>query len=71
MKAMVTGKGLLIPKKFLKGVREVKIKKDDNCILVTPISTNDPIFQLGKHPVECNIRDAAEKHDHYIYGVHK
>lgn len=71
MKAMVAGKGLLIPKKFLRGVREVKIRKDDNCITIVPVSVDDPIFQLGKRPVECNIRDAAEKHDYYIYGVHK
>lgn len=71
MKAMVARKGLLIPKKFLKGVREVKIRKDDNCITIIPVSADDPILQLGKHPVECNIRDAAEKHDDYIYGDHE
>ena len=29
---------------------------------------NDPIFSIGKNPVDCGDRDAAENHDKYIYG---
>jgi len=66
MKTKVTEQGVIIPKKFFKGIEEVEIRKEDNLILVVPIS-DDPIFQLGKHPIEGDVEDASENHDAYIY----
>ena len=68
MKAKVTEEGLIIPKKMLKGVEEVEILKEDNRIIVLPITQGDPIFDLGKHPVECGLPDASECHDSYLYS---
>ncbi len=71
MKAKVTEKGVMIPKALLGGVTEVEILKENSQILVVPIIKEDPIFQIGKHPVACNITDASEKHDNYLYGLSK
>lgn len=68
MKALVTELGVLIPRELLEGVKEVEIQKEDNKISVTPVSMDDPIFRLGKHPVSCGVSDASSKHDKYIYG---
>lgn len=46
MKTKVTEQGVLVPKKLLKGIKEVEIRKDNGVILVVPV-TEDPIFALG------------------------
>ena len=67
MKTKVTEQGVLVPKKFLKGIREVEIRKDNSVILVVPV-TEDPIFQLGSQPIMDDITDASERHDAYLYS---
>lgn len=67
MKARVTPKGVLIPKRLLEGITEVEILKKDSLIVVVPLSSEDPILQLGKSPVVAPEDDAAENHDRYIY----
>ena len=67
MKAKVTKEGVLVPKKLLKGIEEVEIRKENGLILVVPL-TDDPILQLGSAPVEDEIEDASENHDRYIYS---
>ncbi|MBM4167206.1 MAG: hypothetical protein FJ218_09865 [Ignavibacteria bacterium] len=67
MKANVTEHGALIPKRMLKGVKEVEIKKEDNAVIVLQVDKNDPIFQLGRNPVDCDVSDAAENFDKYLY----
>jgi hypothetical protein len=62
MKTKVTEQGVLVPKKFLRGIKEVEIRKDNNVILVVPVM-EDPIFALGSQPVADEIRDASEHHD--------
>jgi hypothetical protein len=54
MKTKVTEEGVLIPKRFLKGIKEVEIRKENDLILVVPI-VDDPILQLGSEPVEDEI----------------
>lgn len=66
MKIKVTEQGVTIPKKFLKGLKEVEIRKENNLVLVVPV-TDDPIFQLGSQPISDEIEDASENHDAYIY----
>ena len=69
MKALVQDDGILIPKRLLKGVKEVEIRKEQGCIIVLPIPTaGDPVFNLGNNPVKCGAPDAAECHDAYLYG---
>ncbi len=67
MKIKVTDQGVIVPKKFLKGIKEVEIRRENNLILVVPV-TDDPIFQLGSRPVSEEIEDASENHDAYLYG---
>ncbi|HEX8458189.1 MAG TPA: hypothetical protein VF656_12885 [Pyrinomonadaceae bacterium] len=67
MKTKVTEQGVLVPKKFLKGIKEVEIRKEDNLILVVPV-IDDPILQLGTQPITDEATDASENHDLYLYG---
>ena len=67
MKAKVTKRGLIVPIEMLAGAEEVEIRKEDHRIVISPIVV-DPIFNLGKHPVECGVSDASEHHDSYLYG---
>jgi len=68
MKAKVTEKGLLIPRRVLKGAKEAEIKEENGIILVIPIKEDDPIYKLGKNPVNISVQDASVKHDKYLYG---
>ena len=69
MKAAVQENGLLIPKRLLRGVAHVDIRKEkEGRIVVTPRPAQaDPIFGLGSVPVKSRLRNAAAKHDEYIY----
>lgn len=67
MKTKVTEQGVLVPKKYFKGVEEVEIRKENGLVVVVPI-TDDPILQLGRRPVSDDVEDASENHDQYIYG---
>jgi len=64
MRAKVTKRGVLIPRKHLNGIRQVEIRKENNGILVVPVSDN-PILQLGRRPIS-SVDDASEFHDHYV-----
>ena len=33
-----------------------------------PIPEDDPIFGIGKAPIECGVTDGSVEHDRYIYG---
>jgi hypothetical protein len=68
MKSKVTEKGVLIPKRLLEGVEEVEIRKENGLILVVPVSIHDPVFDIGKNPLDDDITDAARNHDRYLYG---
>jgi hypothetical protein len=67
MKARVTEEGVVIPKKFLKGIKEVEIRQEGNLVVVIPKSKEDVIFKLGSNPVPCNTPDASENLDKYLY----
>jgi hypothetical protein len=68
MKAKVTKRGLVIPKEMLGGIEEVEIRKEDSQIVVSPLIKDDPILNLGRHPVDCGLPDGSEHHDTYLYG---
>ena len=67
MRTEVTDQGLVIPKRFLEGVTEVEIRKENGNILIVPLPSKDPILQLGQDPVDDNVTDASVEHDRYIY----
>ena len=68
MKVKVTEKGALIPKKLLKGIKEVDIRRQNGLIVVVPVAEKDPIFNIGKNPVKSGVTDGSVNHDKYIYG---
>lgn len=68
MKVKVTEKGVVIPRKLLKGVKEVDIRRQNGLIIVVPVGEKDPIFNIGKNPVKLGIKAASVNHDKYIYG---
>lgn len=68
MKATVKHKGLLIPRKLLKGIKEADIKWEQDKIVVLPVKLEkDPIFALGKRPGHSGLKNASINHDEYIY----
>lgn len=67
MKVKVTSDGVVIPKKYLEGIAEVEIRKENGFIIVIPIMDVDSISGLGKNPVDCGLTDASERHDKYLY----
>ncbi len=80
MKSKVTEQGLLIPKHLLKGFDEADTRKRNGIIVVSPassaspISPDDPIFNLGKNPIEedLGMEDASVNLDRvYLYGYMK
>lgn len=68
MKIEVTEKGVLIPKSLLENVREVDVRKEEGRIVVIPVPLDDPIFRIGKNPVEGGLSDASVNLDHYLYN---
>ncbi len=67
MRTEVTDQGLLIPKRFLEGINEVEIRKENGVIVIVPLTMADPILQLGKDPIDDDVTDSSVKHDQYIY----
>ena len=43
MKVKVSEKGVLIPRKFLKGVKEVEVRQQNGLIIIVPVGAKDPI----------------------------
>jgi hypothetical protein len=68
MKMKVTEKGLVIPKHWLEGIDEVEIRREQNMILILPVSANDPILELGTQPIVGDVSDASVKHADYLYN---
>ena len=68
MKVKVTEKGVVIPRKLLKGIKEVEIRRQNGLIVVVPVGEKDPIFNIGKNPVKSGVTDGSINHDKYIYG---
>jgi len=67
MKARVTEEGVVIPKKFLKGIKEVEIRQEGRIVVVLPKTKEDALFKIGSNPVPCNAPDASENLDNYLY----
>ena len=69
MKALVGAAGVLIPRRMLRGVKEVDIRKQGRNIVVEPSARDaDPVFELGKPPVRSGVNDGAEHHDAHLYN---
>jgi virulence-associated protein VagC len=69
MKAVVGDTGVLIPRRMLRGVKEVEIRKQGRNVVVEPSAKeSDPLFNLGKAPVCVGVKDGSSAHDEYLYG---
>ncbi len=68
MKATVTEKGILIPRRLLGNAKVVEIHREKSGIVVRPLDESDPIRNLGKKPVRLGIEDASESTDRYLYS---
>lgn len=66
MTTKVTEQGLLLPKDLFGAVDEVELRKEQDFILIFPVEVGDPIFDLGKQPVEIDVEDASVEHDKYF-----
>jgi hypothetical protein len=67
MRTKVTEHGVLIPKTWLEGIDEVEMHKEQNVIIVMPVTANDPILNLGKQAISVDVDDASANHDRYLY----
>lgn len=69
MKISVSDNGVLVPKRLLKGVKEVEVRRERNLIVIEPtVHTDDPITELGKHPIASGATDGSLKHDEFLYS---
>jgi virulence-associated protein VagC len=68
MKTKVTEQGVLVPKGMLEGVEEVEIREQDGLVIIVPVARQDPVFNIGKNPIDDDITDASVNHDRYIYN---
>ena len=57
--------------KLLEIIHYVKTGMKENKKKVRVKKGKDPLFDLRKVAVETGIKDLAEHHDHYLYGVSK
>ncbi len=67
MKIRVSEQGALIPIELLSGVEELEIQQQGDRIVLLPIFKPDPILDLGSNPIICDVSDASENHDQYLY----
>ena len=67
MRTKVSEHGVLIPKMWLEGIDEVEIRKEQSAIIFMPVLPDDPILNLGRHPIALNVEDASVNHDRYLY----
>jgi hypothetical protein len=67
MKANVKKAGVLIPKRLLKGAKQVEIVPEPGRIIVLPVlGADDPVFQLGSNPGRSGVSDLSARHDEYL-----
>jgi hypothetical protein len=69
MKAQVKNNGLLIPKKFLRGIQSAEIRWEKKHIIIEPTKIkDDPIFGLGSKPGRSGSKTVSVDHDKHLYG---
>lgn len=68
MKIKVSEEGVLIPKALLGNSQEVEVIQEEERIVIMTIEPTASIWDLGKHPVECDVTDGAVNHDCYLYN---
>jgi len=67
MRIAVTEQGVVIPRDWFPDIQEVDVEKTRDAIIVRSNLARDPILDMGKNPVDCEIADGSEQHDRYLY----
>jgi len=67
MRSKLTDDGVNLPRQWFLGATEVDIQREDNRVIVVPVSKDDPIAKLGQNPINLDVDDAATNHDRYLY----
>lgn len=68
MESIVQKEGLIIPKKFLRGIKKAEIRWEKGKIIIEPkIVEKDTIFTLGTNPCHSGAKDLSICHDKYLY----
>jgi virulence-associated protein VagC len=68
MKLTATDQGLFIPKEYLGEAQEFEVIQEQDRIIITRINKAASIWDLGKNPVDCDVKDVAINHDRYLYS---
>lgn len=70
MKAAVFDKSALTPKRPLRGVERVDVRKGKagRNVIPSQAAHADPIFGLGSTPVKSRLRSGSVRHDKYLYA---
>lgn len=68
MVANVTKDGLVIPRRLLRGIKRVELRRGKNRITLFPADEADPIDALGRKPVACGVADGSVNHDRHLYN---
>ena len=68
MDAVVSAEGLTIPKRLLRGMQRVHIRKKQGVITITPQLADDPLLGLGSKPTGQRLARGAKNHDKIIYS---
>jgi hypothetical protein len=68
MKLTATNQGLLIPREYLGESQEFEVIQEKDAIIITRIKRESSIWDLGKNPVDCDLKDGAANHDLYLYN---
>lgn len=64
----VTERGLTIPKRLLRGARQVNVRQEEDRLVIEPVVEDDPILGIGSDPVRAGTSDASTRHDSYLYN---
>jgi virulence-associated protein VagC len=72
MKAEVSANGLTVPKRLLRGMHRVEIKRTQGMVVITPQPSSidaepDSLLGLGSNPAKQALKSGSRHHDAWIY----
>jgi len=59
MRSKVTEAAVILPRQWFPGVLEVEIRRENDRVVVQPFRPDDPIRELGRHPITTDVDDAS------------
>ena len=72
MKAEVSANGLTIPRRLLRGMHRVEIKRTKGSVVITALPSSigtepDSLLGLGSNPARQALKTGSRQHDAWIY----